>query len=284
MTSSLEAAQAELDMAGIRRADIDLEMAKQQKILDDLAERKNKGRGRPSTTHASKVRAAVCCVECGRPRLIYSMKKPLQKVLTALDAYKEDIDYQCGDCLFDAEEVAEGNAALKVLAEEFHVKQTLTCRDAVEPSYFNFTNVAGRVDLEWVCSLCGAGPDESPLDPATCGSGDVSGCSGFAMSMGKMVLPMCICCRRDPKNKLVVVGTTNQVEKERERQAAKQAARKVRDAKKRKGAAAAPSSEDEADEAAAEEEAAQASGGSGGSSSGGGSSGISLPGPAPPSE
>ena len=69
MTSSLEAAQAELDMAGIRRADIDLEMAKQQKILDDLAaQRKNKGRGRPSTTHASKVRAAVCCVECGRAR------------------------------------------------------------------------------------------------------------------------------------------------------------------------------------------------------------------------
>ena len=59
MASQLEAAQAELDVAGIRRADIDLEMAKQQKILDDLAaQRKNKGRGRPSTTHASKVKDA----------------------------------------------------------------------------------------------------------------------------------------------------------------------------------------------------------------------------------
>ena len=46
-------------MAGTRRADIDREMAKQQKIIDDLAaQRKNKGRGRPSTTHASKVKAA----------------------------------------------------------------------------------------------------------------------------------------------------------------------------------------------------------------------------------
>mgnify|MGYP001393064250 CR=1 FL=1 len=57
--SLLEVAQAELDVAGTRRADIDREMAKQQKIIDDLAaQRKNKGRGRPSTTHASKVKDA----------------------------------------------------------------------------------------------------------------------------------------------------------------------------------------------------------------------------------
>ena len=59
MATLLEAAQAELAETGIRRADIDLEMAKQQKRLDDLAaQRKNKGRGRPTTTHASKVRDA----------------------------------------------------------------------------------------------------------------------------------------------------------------------------------------------------------------------------------
>ena len=59
MASQLEVAQAELDMAGTRRADIDGHMAVQQKRLDDLAaQRKNKGRGRPSTTHASKVKDA----------------------------------------------------------------------------------------------------------------------------------------------------------------------------------------------------------------------------------
>ena len=59
MATLLEAAQAELAETGIRRADIDRETAKQQKILDELAaQRKNKGRGRPSTTHASKVKDA----------------------------------------------------------------------------------------------------------------------------------------------------------------------------------------------------------------------------------
>ena len=224
----------------------------------------------------SKMRDAICCDECGRPRLIYSMKVPKKALLATLDAYKEGIDYQCGGCLFDADEVAEGDPPLKALAETFHVRQALTCRDAVESSYYNYTNTRGSVDLEWVCSLCGAGPDESPLDPATCGGGDISGYSGFALSKGQMVLPMCVCCRRE--NEPVLVGTTKQVDKERERQAAKKVARKAHDAKKQKGAAPPLSSgeEEEEEEAAAAAAAAQESGsgsGDGGGSRSGGASG-----------
>ena len=111
----------------------------------------------------SKMRDAICCYECGRPRLIFSMKVPKKKQLEALDGYKESVDYQCGDALFDVEGVAEGDKTLEGLAETFHVRQALTCRDPVEPSYFNYANVRGSVDLEWVCSHCGAGPEESPL-------------------------------------------------------------------------------------------------------------------------
>ena len=79
------------------------------------------------------------------------MKIPRKKVLASLDAYKEGVDYQCGDLLFDAANVAEGDMTLKGLAETFHVRQALTCRDVVEPFYFNYRNVRGGVDLEWVC-------------------------------------------------------------------------------------------------------------------------------------
>mgnify|MGYP006136978217 CR=1 FL=1 len=77
---------------------------------------------------------------------------------------------------------------LKQLVKIFHVKQAVTCRDSVETSYVNcmymYANVRGCVDFEWVCAICGAGPEKLPLDPTTCGKGDVSGCSGFATRDG----------------------------------------------------------------------------------------------------
>ena len=180
-------------------------------------------------------------------------------------AYKEGIDYQCGDSLFDDD--AEGDD--KQLAETFHVRRAITCRDPMEQSYFNHGNVRGCVDLEWVCSRCGAGPNESPLDPKTCGRGDVTGYSGFAFSKGQMMLPTCMTCMAkwqasgDKKLAPILVGTTNQVDKERSRQEAKA---KQRASKK---AAAEASSEEEEPEVGAdaeeeeEEEAGEAAGSSG---------------------
>eukprot|EP00966_Prymnesium_polylepis_P149044 3443399-Prymnesium_polylepis.2 len=91
----------------------------------------------------SKMRDVIICSECGRPRLIYSMQKPKKKLLDALDAYKEGVDYVCGGPLFDEEEVTEGDATLKDLSTTLHIKRIHTCRDNVESSYFNYSNVRG---------------------------------------------------------------------------------------------------------------------------------------------
>lgn len=243
----------------------DLPSAKESAPKELLKARKAMDKTNSSMFVVSKMRDAVSCNECSRPRLIYSMTKPKAKELQALDAYKEGIDYQCGDSLFDDD--AEGDD--KQLAETFHVRRAITCRDPMEQSYFNHGNVRGCVDLEWVCSRCGAGPNESPLDPKTCGRGDVTGYSGFAFSKGQMMLPTCMTCMAkwqasgDKKLAPILVGTTNQVDKERSRQEAKA---KQRASKK---AAAEASSEEEEPEVGAdaeeeeEEEAGEAAGSSG---------------------
>ena len=71
----------------------------------------------------SKVRDAIICTGCRRPRVIYSTGAPKKKELEGLDAYKEEFDYVCGDPLFDADDVAEGDEAFKSLAAKFHVQQ-----------------------------------------------------------------------------------------------------------------------------------------------------------------
>ena len=48
----------------------------------------------------SKIRDAVVCDECGRPRLIFSLKNPSAKQYGQLASYKETVDYTCGSALF----------------------------------------------------------------------------------------------------------------------------------------------------------------------------------------
>ena len=141
------------------------------------------------------------------------MKKPLKKEYESLNSYKETVDYTCGSALFcHKDELCD---EVKPLAEIFHVKQARSCKDDVETEYFNYSNVRGCADLEWLCARCGAGSEESPLDPTTCGKGDVTGYSGFEISRGRLMLPLCMGCR-SRKVAPVFVGTTNQVGKERE--------------------------------------------------------------------
>ena len=71
----------------------------------------------------SKVRDAIICADCGRPRIIFSKTAPKKKELEVLDAYKEEFIYICGDPLFDADDVAEGDEEFKALAAKFHVQQ-----------------------------------------------------------------------------------------------------------------------------------------------------------------
>ena len=108
-----------------------------------------------------------------------------------------------------------------------HISQVHSCRDKVEPFYYNYTHVRGCADLEWVCAQCGAGPNESPLDPTTCGRGDVSGYSGFASKEGRLLLPLCMDCS-SKSVKPVTAGTTNTAEKERARQLEKEQAQEAK--------------------------------------------------------
>ena len=59
MAGTLDAARSELETAGERQREINGHIAVESKKLEALAaERANKGRGRPNTSHSSKVKAA----------------------------------------------------------------------------------------------------------------------------------------------------------------------------------------------------------------------------------
>ena len=46
---------------------------------------------------------------------------------------------------------------------QLFVREAQTCEDPVEKDFFNTGAVAGRTEFEYICSICGANPDESPL-------------------------------------------------------------------------------------------------------------------------
>lgn len=108
----------------------------------------------------SKVRAIVLCDECARPRLLYSWNAPTKTQLKAMDVYAESISYMCGDPLFE-ENVSD--AKLLELKRLFYVREAQSCRDPVEADFFNTGGVQGRTEFEYICSLCGADPEHSPL-------------------------------------------------------------------------------------------------------------------------
>ena len=60
-----------------------------------------------SIFHTAHVRAVIVCTDCGRPRLIHSMKKPTARQLSGIDAFAEQYDYRCGDALFDEDDLGE---------------------------------------------------------------------------------------------------------------------------------------------------------------------------------
>ena len=86
----------------------------------------------------SKVRSTVCCDECGKPRLIYADKKrESDKLLPNLEAYLEDIQYQCGDALFDFDVNDDPTNEETALQKTFFIKERRTCKDYIEEHFFN---------------------------------------------------------------------------------------------------------------------------------------------------
>ena len=78
------------------------------------------------------------------------------------------------------------------LKETFFVKEARSCSDWVERDFFNTGAVKGRTEFEYICSICGAPPEDSPLvADAVLGLRD-----------GKKLLPCCEDCHAAKKKPL----------------------------------------------------------------------------------
>ena len=116
-------------------------------------------------------------------------------MLKSMDAYAEGILYVCGDPLFEDELADE---MLLKLKETFFVKEARSCSDWVERDFFNTGGVKGRTEFEYICSICGASPEDSPLvADAVLGLRD-----------GKKLLPCCEDCHT-AKKKPLAYGKAN---------------------------------------------------------------------------
>ena len=121
--------------------------------------------------------------------MLYSMAKLSVALLKSMDAYAEDISFVCGDPLFEDE--LEDEMLLK-LKETFFVKEARSCTDWVERDFFNTGGVKGRIEFEYICSICGAPPEDSPLvADAVLGLRD-----------GRKLLPCCEDCHAAKKKPL----------------------------------------------------------------------------------
>ena len=124
------------------------------------------------------------------------MGKPSAGLLKSMNAYAEGISYVCGDPLFEDELADE---MLLKLKETFFVKEARSCTDWVERDFFNTGGVNGRTEFEYICSICGAPPEDSPLvADAVLGLRD-----------GKKLLPCCEDCHAAKKQPLAY-GKANQ--------------------------------------------------------------------------
>lgn len=81
------------------------------------------------------------------------------------------------------------DAKLKELKETFFLKEAISCNNHVQPEFFNTGRVKGRTEFEYICSICGADPECSPLvADAVLGTKE-----------GKKFLPICEDCHSSGK-------------------------------------------------------------------------------------
>ena len=85
----------------------------------DASRRRKADRDKP--LNLSQVRAVIHCVECRRPRCIFSARRPSSSDRAALEAFVANATYTCGDALS---------------MDTFIVRKNLSCTDPVEAFYF----------------------------------------------------------------------------------------------------------------------------------------------------
>ena len=133
----------------------------------DASRRRKADRDKP--LNLSQVRAVIHCVECRRPRCIFSARRPSSSDRAALEAFVANATYTCGDALS---------------MDTFIVRKSLSCTDPVEAFYFLCCRSRGGMEFESICVWCALTPSESPhVDKAA-----------FDVPRGKEPLPICAAC------------------------------------------------------------------------------------------
>ena len=117
---------------------------------------------------AQTARAAVTCVECRKPRIVYCKIKLDFRHKVMLARTVSSFEYSCGSELFPPGEKRK-------LAKSMTVRPNLSCADQIEVPYYGDNDI-GRKDL---CSHCG----------------DSNSAKAEALKQQfKTVLPMCKSC------------------------------------------------------------------------------------------
>ena len=98
----------------------------------------------------ARARACVICVECRKPRVIYSNYKLTERYQSALAVALSDFDYSCGAA------VMPGSSSLR---DKILVRSELRCATPIESQYYKLDSA--QRDM---CSYCTSGNATKPLD------------------------------------------------------------------------------------------------------------------------
>ncbi|XP_073720261.1 uncharacterized protein [Misgurnus anguillicaudatus] len=109
-------------------------------FMSDALEKQQKESGMFTAQHAL---AVVSCMECSKPRVIYSMRllSSRHQVILAEALSDDSLDYNCGSHILEPKHV---------LASTVQVRLALSCGDPIELAYYRAP--FGRQDL---CAHCG---------------------------------------------------------------------------------------------------------------------------------
>ena len=112
-------------------------------------------------------KSTVVCIECRKPRLIYSKHRLTDRQRIALSMLLSEVEFSCGDQL-----TTPGHS----LHNTIYVRVPMGCADAIEMQYY--ATGFGRMDI--CCYCC---QEDVPTD-------------GVLQKKFKTVLPICDSCRR----------------------------------------------------------------------------------------
>ena len=121
-------------------------------------------------------RATIPCVECRKPRIIYSMVRPSQRQKVALAILFSEYDYTCGAPLTPPDNPLHGKLVCRA---------GLSCSSPVETPYYGKNDLTNPKDI---CAHCGS--EDTPVDMDL-------------LKRYKTVLPICRDCSSSGKTAIV---------------------------------------------------------------------------------